>query len=334
MAYSKGGASLYSKDMLPSAMMLGSFMPTYGIGNLSMKELQQYLEGKNVRFRVSVDPLSESVLGSATPQTLEILMQLMIMNNYNPRIVLYNQDFLDQVSLEKIERIYRDRIQDASDFTFFIVGDVEAEQVQPLVEKYIGSIKSTYRKENWKDNGVRCPQGVTRKVIELDGEKAKATEIAIYSKEMPYTVKDNIYLGILKSILNARCLQSIREDAGGTYNIDVQGSAEREPYNVYNLSISFDCFNVIEKMVKEGPRQDELVQLVIAIRDAYNETMQHNPFWMNALMMQALYDLDITDPKNQNDILDYVTPGDIQEFARRLFENANLMDISFVTRVK
>ena len=33
--------------MLPSAMMLGSFMPTYGIGNLSMKELQQYLEGKN-----------------------------------------------------------------------------------------------------------------------------------------------------------------------------------------------------------------------------------------------------------------------------------------------
>ena len=150
----------------------------------------------------------------------------------------------------------------------------------------------------------------------------------------------------MKSILNARCLQSIREDAGGTYNIDVQGSAEREPYNVYNLSISFDCdparldelrsilFNVIEKMVKEGPRQDELVQLVIAIRDAYNETMQHNPFWMNALMMQALYDLDITDPKNQNDILDYVTPGDIQEFARRLFENANLMDISFVTRAK
>ena len=382
MAYSKGGASLYGKDMLPSAMMLGSFMPAYGIGNLSMKELQQYLEGKNVRFRVSVDPLSESVLGSATPQTLETLMQLiylgfekprfdkvthelmmqqaraslqtsrvndslqMIMNNYNPRIVLYNQAFLDQVSLEKIERIYRDRIQDASDFTFFIVGDVEAEQVQPLVEKYIGSIKSTYRKENWKDNGVRCPQGVTRKVIELDGEKAKATEIAIYSKEMPYTVKDNIYLGILKSILNARCLQSIREDAGGTYNIDVQGSAEREPYNVYNLSISFDCdparldelrsilFNVIEKMVKEGPRQDELVQLVIAIRNAYNETMQHNPFWMNALMMQALYDLDITDPKNQNDILDYVTPGDIQEFARRLFENANLMDISFVTRAK
>ena len=87
-------------------------------------------------------------------------------------------------------------------------------------------------------------------------------------------------------------------------------------------------------MVKAGPRQDELVQLVIAIRNAYNETMQHNPFWMNALMMQALYDLDITDPKNQNDILDYVTPGDIQEFARRLFENANLMDISFVTRAK
>ena len=85
MAYSKGGASLYGKDMLPSAMMLGSFMPAYGIGNLSMKELQQYLEGKNVRFRVSVDPLSESVLGSATPQTLETLMQLIYLGFEKPR---------------------------------------------------------------------------------------------------------------------------------------------------------------------------------------------------------------------------------------------------------
>lgn len=83
-------------------------------------------------------------------------------------------------------------------------------------------------------------------------------------------------------------------------------------------------------MVKEGPRQDELVQLVIAIRDAYNETMQHNSFWMNALMMQALYDLDITDPKNQNDILDYVYSwGIFRTLHGSLFENANLMDISF-----
>lgn len=31
--------------------------------------------------------------------------------------------------------------------------------MRPLVEKYIGSLKSEYRKETWKDNNVRGPKG-------------------------------------------------------------------------------------------------------------------------------------------------------------------------------
>ncbi len=382
IAYSKGGTSLYGKDMLPSAMMLGTFVRAYGIGDFNMKELGQYLVGKNVKCAVNVESLAETVSGSADPRDLETLMQLiylsfekprfdktthelmmqqakatlrtsrmndslqMIMNNYNPRVMPYNQEFLDQVSLEKIEQVYRDRFQDASDFAFLIVGNVEENQIRPLVEKYIGSIKSIYRKENWKDNGVRCPRGITRKVIELNGENAKATEIAIYSKEMAYTVKDNFYFGILQSILNMRCTQSIREEAGGTYNVAVQGNADREPYSVYNLSVNFDCdparldelklilFNEIDKMIKEGPKQEELIPVVIALRNNYEQSKLHNSYWMNALTMQVLYGLDVTDPKNYNEIIDYVTPKDIQDFARRFFDGANLMDIAFITRGK
>ena len=65
----------------------------------------------------------------------------LIMSNYNPRTLLFNEKYLDQISIEKIEQVYRDRIKDASDFTFFIVGNIDAETVKPLVEKYIGSIK-------------------------------------------------------------------------------------------------------------------------------------------------------------------------------------------------
>jgi len=54
------------------------------------------------------------------------------------------------MDLAEMERIYRERIKDASDFTFFIVGNIDAETVKPLVEKYIGSLKSDYRKETWR----------------------------------------------------------------------------------------------------------------------------------------------------------------------------------------
>lgn len=92
----------------------------------------------------------------------------LIMSNYNPRTLLFNEKYLDQISIEKIEQVYRDRIKDASDFTFFIVGNIDTETVKPLVEKYIGSLKSENRKETWRDNHVRGPKGKTVKEIELN----------------------------------------------------------------------------------------------------------------------------------------------------------------------
>lgn len=382
VASSKGGTSLYGLDLLPSGMMLSQLMPAYGLGDFSTKELSRLLMGKDVQFGVSVDALSEGVSGSSTPEDFETLMQLvylcfekprfdgaahelmmqqaraslqssrmsdslqLILNNYDPRVLLYHADFLDRVSLEGVEKVYRDRIQDASDFTFFIVGNMDAEQVRPLVEKYIGSMKSTYRKESWKDNGVRCPQGTIRKVIPLEGEVAKATVIEVYSKEMEYGVRDNFYFGVLQSILNLRCTQRLREEAGGTYNVSVQGSSEREPFGVYRLSVHFDCdpvrveelkdlfFGEVDRMIKNGPTQEELVQVVIGIRNQELQAKAHNAYWMNVLMTYGLYGLDLTDAKNSSDILDYVTPEDVRDFTQRFFTGVNLIDLVFTSEKK
>ncbi|KIO43115.1 MULTISPECIES: M16 family metallopeptidase [Sanguibacteroides] len=379
-AYSKGGTSLFGPDLLPAAMMLGKLMPAYGIGAMSRKELMNYLIGKNVSIAINLNNVAENISGSSTPQSLETLMQLfyltfeqprfdkvahelmmqqakaslqtspmsdslqMILNDYNPRVILYNQEFLDKVTLANIEKVYRDRIQDASDFTFFIVGDVDAGKVRPLVEKYIGSIRSVYRREHWKDNGVRCPQGVTRKVIERRGEVDKSAVVEVYSKEMAYTVRDNYYFGIFQHILRLRCTRSIREGAGGTYNVSVEGSSQREPYPVYNLSISFDCdpdraeelkrilFHEIDRMIKEGPTQAEIVQIAMIIRNQHEQSKLHNSYWLNVLTMMSLYGIDVTDPKNFSEIVDYLTPEHIRNFAERFFTDANRMDIVFETK--
>ncbi|WP_065218757.1 MULTISPECIES: insulinase family protein, partial [Butyricimonas] len=57
------------------------------------------------------------------------------LNNYHPRVMPYSLTFLDKVNFEDIEAVYRDRIKDISDFTFFIVGNIDADTVKPLVEK-------------------------------------------------------------------------------------------------------------------------------------------------------------------------------------------------------
>ena len=148
---------------------------------------------------------------------------------------------------------------------------------------------------------------------------------------MAYTVRDNYYFGIFQHILRLRCTRSIREGAGGTYNVSVEGSSQREPYPVYNLSISFDCdpdraeelkrilFHEIDRMIKEGPTQAEIVQIAMIIRNQHEQSKLHNSYWLNVLTMMSLYGIDVTDPKNFSEIVDYLTPEHIRNFAERFF---------------
>ena len=165
----------------------------------------------------------------------------MIAANYNPRVMLYNDAYLDKLTLDKMEKVYRDRISDASDFTFFIVGNVDKEVVKPMVEKYIGSIPSLNSNEKWIDRKVRGPKGKVEKVLYFPLENPKSTVLLAFNKEMKYDLKDAYCTNILSNILTNRYTKSIREEQGGTYGVGVSGSVSREPVTSYSIEMSFDC---------------------------------------------------------------------------------------------
>ena len=252
----------------------------------------------------------------------------LIMSNYHPRTLLFNEKYLDQISIEKIEQVYRDRIKDASDFTFFIVGNIDAETVKPLVEKYIGSLKSENRKETWRDNKVRGPKGRTEKVIELALEVPKATVITNFSKDMKYSVYNNICLNILQGILDLRYTENIREKEGGTYGVSVKGGSMREPYSNYSMTMSFDCdpdkaahlkdlvYVETEKMMKEAPTAEEMNKVITNLKKNHEQSKNHNSYWMNSIYSYYISGINPDDPKNFDAIINKLTGKDIKKFSQ------------------
>ncbi|MDR2130740.1 MAG: insulinase family protein [Odoribacteraceae bacterium] len=269
-----------------------------------------------------------------------------IMSNYHPRVLLGGKEFLDAITIEQIEEVYRDRIKDAGDFAFFIVGNIDAETVKPMVEKYIGSIPSYNRKENWKDNNVRGPKGKTVKVIPLALETPKSTVITRFSKEMKFTVARSIYLEILKNILDLRYTENIREKEGGTYGVQVSVSATDQPYSHFNLSMSFDCdpdraghlkpliYAELDKMVQEGPTAAELEKVTNSMLKNHEQSKPHNGYWMNVIRAYYTDGVNMDDPKNFENIVTKVTPKDIRKFAKLLLDKADVVDITFVPKEK
>ena len=265
-----------------------------------------------------------------------------IMSNYNPRVLLTNKSFLDAISIEQIEEIYRDRIRDASDFIFFIVGNIDAVTVKPIVEKYIGSISSYHRRETWKDNNVRGPKGKTTKVIPLALETPKSTVITRFSKEMKVTVKCDIYLTLLRDILDLRYIENIREKEGGTYGVQVSAHAIDKPNARCEVTMLFDCdpgraehlksliYAELDKIAEEGPTSEEVEKVVTSMLKNREQSKSHNVYWMDVISTYYTDGIDTNNPRNFENIVKKVRPEDIRKFTRFLLKDADVVDITFL----
>jgi len=271
---------------------------------------------------------------------------LFITTSYHPRSRTISTKFLQEVKFDDIERVYRDRIQDAGDFTFFIVGNIDEATVKSNVEKYLGSLTDSKRKETWKDRGVRNPDGKTTKRIPVALTTPKANVNVIYSNEMDFTQRNRLMLRIFDGILNLRYIETVREDEGGTYGVRVGSNLNQYPYGKVSLSMNFDCdperaehlksilYREIDKIVTEGPTTVDFDKTIQNMLKERQESRPHNSFWMNSLYGYYFSGINSADETNYEAILKTLTQKDIQDFAKRLVANVDIMDIVFVPKTE
>ena len=287
---------------------------------------------------------NQRMMVSAAQKDPQKMMQdsvQLIMSGHHPRVQLFGEKYLDQMTLEKMEQAYRDRIQDASDFTFFIVGDIDENKVKHLVEKYIGSINSSYRREQMVDNQVSQPKGKVVRDIYIPLETSKSTVIATFKKKMPYTMYNILCSEVLRGILEKRYIENVREKEGGTYGVSVATSNEVKPVSFYTMTMSFECdpdkadylksliYLEIEKLKKTAPTQEELKKVVSNVLKNRELSKPHNKFWMHAVRTYYITGINIVDPQKYEEVLEKMSPKDIQKFTKAMFKDADLVDITF-----
>ena len=280
------------------------------------------------------------------PQTIMRDSLSLISANYSPRVQLFNDAYVDRLTLDRIEKAYRDRICDASDFTFFIVGNVDKDTARVMAQKYIGSLPSLYRNEKWVDRQGRAPKGKVEKNIEIPLEVPKSTVIVLFNREMKYTLKEAYTINILGNILTNRYTKTIREEQGGTYGVGVSGSASREPYNNYNMYMTFECdpekanelkpllYKEVDNIIREGVTEEELSKVVKNTLKEAEQSKQHNAYWLTTLVTYYKTGVNLNDPKNMETLVASIQPKDVQKFAKKFFKDADVIDLIFSPQQK
>lgn len=373
---SKGGLVNVSKDEIPTAKMIRNVSRYRSYSNLDENETKLFLGNTSASAGTDIGLYEESVSGSSLPKDSETLFQLIYLNmtglnvkkdgfdkmmkrakesfegetkdavifNDSVLVMKYGTNLLRQIkesdlnniTLDKMNKIYFERFGNAADFTFFITGNESSEKIRPLVEKYLGSLVTNRKLDSEYKGDIKLQNG--NKVIDYKSDKL-STPISkisiIYHGKAEYNTKNNISAILLKHILTDRYLKSIREEKGGTYYVGVGASLESVPEKKLSLTIDFDTDPKmkeelvkiidaeIQDVIKNGPRAGEFESALLFLKKSYSDVLEKKSFLSDRYFSLVINGADLRD--GAEEVLKGVKPADVQKLLADLIKQGNRM---------
>jgi zinc protease len=135
----------------------------------------------------------------------------------DPRFLLPTVDSLNSVTADDIERVYRDRFGDASDFSFAFSGDFDLAEAIELSRRYLATLPSSGRIESVDFVEPEPPTGIVAEQTRA-GEGAQASVGLLFTAPAASDRRDDIVAAILQEVMTARLTDVVREELGDSYS--------------------------------------------------------------------------------------------------------------------
>jgi zinc protease len=256
--------------------------------------------------------------------------------NFNPlaRMVIPRQSDFDQINLDRALEIYRNEFGSADGYHFFIAGNIKPETAIPLIETYLGSIPKNDRPVAFKDNGVRRVTGIKDLKIKKGKEK-QSIIMAVYSGEVPYSEDLALRAQAVAECLNIKIIEELREKMGAIYGGGINASVAKEPYASYSMQLQLPCGpenvdkliaganDLIKTLKDKGPDAKDLDKVKSQWHEKHVTDVKENKYWTGKMESTIFWGRDKDRVLNYENYIQKLTPADIQETAKQLFDGKN-----------
>jgi zinc protease len=259
--------------------------------------------------------------------------------NAHPRVWLTPRpSHFDQLSVERVRSIYRERFSSAKGMTFVLVGSFTPEGIKPLIAKYLASLPTPDIAAAYADLGLRTVSGVVKKEVRV-GSEAKSLVSITFSGAAAYSEEEQLRLSALVEVLNIKIIDVLREKLTLIYGGGMRGGLVRDPYAHFMLGMSLPCapenvdkvvaaaFGEIQKIQEGGPESLDLAKVKQNWLTKHRQDLRENRYWLGKLQTAELYK---TDPAT---LLDYekqvaaMTLDDIKATAQRYLKSDNYVQV-------
>ena len=260
----------------------------------------------------------------------------------HPMAMRFKTEMVDQIDYNRIMEMYMDRFKEAGDFTFLFVGNINLDEVKPLIETYLGGLPTINRKENFKDIKMDIRKGAHKNVFEKEMKTPKATVINIISGQCKFNPKNYLLMSMLSQTMNMVYMETIREKEGASYGVSAFGQMNCYPKEEAIFQIYFDTdpakrekmeqivMAEIQKVAKEGPKPEHLAKVKEFMLKQYSEQIKENGYWLNRLLDYYFNKVDMN--TNYEKLVNEITVKDVKNFTKALLDQGNIIEVTMTAK--
>ena len=251
-------------------------------------------------------------------------------------------EMIDQLDYNRIMEMYKDRFKEAGDFTFLFVGNINLEEVKPLIETYLGGLPTINRKENYQDIQMNIRKGSHKNLFEKQMETPKATVLNIISGNCEYNLKNDLLMTMLSQTMDMVYLETVREKEGASYGVSAYGQLSRGIHDEALFQIYFDTdpakrekmeqivMSELQKVAQEGPRPEHLAKVKEFLLKKHIENAKENGYWLGQLNNYYWYNTDMN--TDYEKLVNDLTVEDVKNFTKALLDQGNIIEITMTAK--
>jgi zinc protease len=267
----------------------------------------------------------------ANPQLVfQDTVQLTLANG-SPRVQPLSPALLQALELDRVMAIYRDRFADLGDMAFVFVGNVDTAALRPLAEQWLAALPSAGRREVPRDVGPKRLTAPVEKIVRK-GIEPQSTALLLLTGAGTWTPEEAHALESLAELLEARLLDRLREQLGGTYSVSVSGQMSRRPRQEWQVAISYgsapqqaDSMYAavraeLDSLRRVPPGADEVERIREQQRRALEVSKQQNTWWLSALQSRIEHDEPWSTLDRRDGLIASLTPARLHAAAQKYLD--------------
>jgi zinc protease len=257
-----------------------------------------------------------------------------VLSSYNKRSMPTTMADLDKISLDKAFAFYKDRFADLGEQNFVFVGNFDLNTIRPLIETYIASLPTLNRKQSFIDIGANPPKGIVSKTVYKGLEDKASVQLYIHG-DYDFTVENNVQLQAVKSALENKILERLREKESGVYSPSVGLSVGKYPNPHYFFTISFSCATAnVEKLVAasleevkniktNGATAEDISKFKSEEHRQMELSLRDNDYWLGYLTNRLKYGDELNMVLGNKQRVDAVTVESSKATAQKYLNENN-----------